>query len=515
MARADYFERVIQAATHVLNGLDQNVFLDKVDKQRVAIAFDRTTNSLEGIATLDLLIRLTARFYPLISLCPLDTASEETLINLKKLARAINPKISISKKISTSTHVIVVGNTIVPVRADQTILYVGSQGWIARLSQNQPVSSGNSANPIGAGVAACLAAANIFRGIFTNSKLDNELSFSVLDLNPNNEFPLNPSIEKLDIGKVFLVGAGAIGNGFLWGLRNSNVIGDLVVIDHDSIDLGNLQRYILTYRNNENELKSTLVENFFRGHSTVTVNSVSQKWDSYLDTLPEDSWIFDQVVVALDSANDRIGVQASLPGWIVNGWTQQSEIGISRHNYFGEEACMACLYMPKGEVPHQDEIIAEALGFSNDKLSLLRIRTLIETGRPLDLHFLTEIAAAKNVPVEKLAIFEGKSINELYTKAVCSGMIMELANGPTVTQAEIPMPFQSALAGILQLASLIAHAGNLYTLPTITQIDLMKPIPKQNWLSRPLKKVSKHCFCQDSIFKEISLQKYDNLPMAE
>lgn len=508
MGRADYFDRAVQAATHVLGGLDQSAFLNKVNQHRVAIAFDSIVKTSEGAASLDLLIRLIARFYPFISLCPLENGCEEILSSSKKLSRLINPKIAISQKLSAATDVIVIGKTTISVRANQKILYVGSNGWIARLSRHKPVSSGNSDNPIGAGMAACLAAANIFRGIFTSAAFDDELTLSALDLDPTSTTPLNPSIDKLKIGQVFLIGAGAIGNGFLWGLRNSKLSGSIVVVEHDAIDLGNLQRYVLTARKDEKKLKATLVEDLFRDHRSISVNCVPNKWEEYLDTLPEDSWRFEKVVVALDSANDRIGVQASLPQWVVNGWTQQGEIGVSRHTFLGEEACMACLYMPQGEAPHQDEIIAEALGFSKDKEVLLRVRTLIETSQPIDQSFLAEVAKAKAVPFEKLAVYEGKTLNQLYTTAICSGMIMELATGPVIARAEVPMPFQSALAGILQLASLIAHAANLHNPPTITQIDLMKPMPNGKWFNRLQKKNLDRCFCHDPVFQEVYSQKY-------
>lgn len=508
MARADYFERAIQAAGHVLGGLDQNAFLEKVDTHRVAIAFDASARCTEATACLDLLVRLIARFYPSIALTPLEDGCDEVLTDLKALARQINPKIAIARRLQAASDIVVVGTTAPALQNGQTPIYVGSDGWIARLSRNAPVGSGTSSNPLGAGVAACLAAANVFRGLFTTAALDNELTLSALDLDPASASPANPPIHGIDIGRAFLVGAGAIGNGFLWALARSPVSGQLTVVEHDHVDLGNMQRYVLTLRKHEKKPKVALVEQLFQGHPGITINGIPRKWEDFVSALPEDHWRFERVVVALDSADDRIGVQASLPRWIVNGWTQQGEIGLSRHDFLGEDACMACLYMPRGEAPHLDQLIAQALGLPQDPASLMPIRELIETGSPLDQAFLLRVAEAKAVPVEKLQQYEGKTISELYTKAVCSGMVMELANGPATARAEVPMPFQSALAGILQVSSLIAHAGNLHTHPTITQIDLMRPFPRDRWFNRPQKKVMGSCFCKDSVFQEIYSQKY-------
>jgi hypothetical protein len=57
---------------------------------------------------------------------------------------------------------------------------------------------------------------------------------------------------------------------------------------------------------------------------------------------------FDRVLLAVDSAADRIAAQAALPRWIANAWTQPENIGVSRHSFLGEAPCVACLYMPQG-----------------------------------------------------------------------------------------------------------------------------------------------------------------------
>lgn len=510
MGRAEYFHRAIQAAGHILEGFDQEAFLQKVGGHRVAIAFDASAQTPEGQAALDLLVRLIARFYPFIGIVALDEGCDDVLAGLKTLARQINPKIGIAGKLQSANDIIAVGRTVVPARSSQTLLYLGSDGWVAHLSRSQPVGSGASHNPLGAGVAACLAAANVFRGLFTCAPLDNEVTLSALDLDPTSEAPSNPGMDNIDIGNVFLVGAGAIGNGFLWAMSRCPMSGRLTVVEHDQIDLGNMQRYVLTRRKDEGSPKVTLVQRFFEGHGGIALHCIPNKWEEFVTSLPVDEWRFDRVVVALDSPEDRIAVQSSLPRWVVNGWTQKGEMGVSRHGFIGDEACMACLYMPTGEAPHEDQLIAQALGFPPTMpIEELRgIRTMIETGQPLDRGFLQQVANAKSVALEKLLPFEGKSIRELYTGAVCSGMVMELATGPATARAEVPMPFQSALAGILQAASLITHAGNLRTMPTITQIDLMKPLPRSRWLNRPAKKAIGRCFCQDSIFQEVYTEKY-------
>jgi hypothetical protein len=64
-------------------------------------------------------------------------------------------------------------------------------------------------------------------------------------------------------------------------------------------------------------------------------------------------------------------------------------------------------------------------------------------------------------------------LQKLYREGVCGGVVLGLAKGGTL-QAEVPMAFQSALAGILMAADMIAGAARLRkTLPTRTQINLL------------------------------------------
>ena len=47
----------------------------------------------------------------------------------------------------------------------------------------------------------------------------------------------------------------------------------------------------------------------------------------------------------------RIGIQAGLPLRIYNAFTGPLDLGWSRHERFGDEPCLACLYWPTGTFP--------------------------------------------------------------------------------------------------------------------------------------------------------------------
>jgi hypothetical protein len=507
MARADYFDRAVQAAFHILNDFDQQTFLKKVDAHCVALAFDSHALTFEGMAALDLSIRLIARFYPKIAIVPLDRESRDAAKMLQILAKLINPKIAIASQVAGATDVIVVGETAPTDTGGAIKYFIGSDGWITRFSRSNPVGSGRSDNALGAGVAACLAASNIFRRIFSDAKLDNDLAFSVLDLDITAKKPRNPKLKKIDIGDTYLVGAGAIGHGFIWAMFGyASMAGKLTVIDHDSIDLFNIQRYALTGRQSEGAKKVDLAADFLSKRKELHVTKFFGKWEDFVSSLTEGDWSFERVVSALDSAKDRIELQAALPKWIVNGWTGDTDVGISHHTFINH-ACLACLYMPSGVVKSEDVLIMEALELPTDMT--IDVRRRLECGTPLERGFLEFIAQQKSIDPAKLLPFEGKPLRELYTKAVCSGAVMELATGPkSVARAEVPMPFQSTFAGILQAVDLIAHAAGQSTIPGFTRIDLMKPFagasPSTSWNQAK----HPHCFCRDEDYKQAYNEKY-------
>lgn len=106
-----------------------------------------------------------------------------------------------------------------------------------------------------------------------------------------------------------------------------------------------------------------------------------------------------------------------LPRWTLNAWTQRGDLGVSHHGFDDEMACPACLYLPDGVVPDQDEVIANALGLGDRKLDL--VRPMLHNGNPVDAALLAEIARRLAIPVEPLLPFVGKPLRTLHRQAIC------------------------------------------------------------------------------------------------
>src|SRR5947209_5738000 len=112
MALANFIDRIGVAASQLLQGFDLTEFCTHLCSRTVGLAFDAAAVSTsEGRSSLELTVRLLARFYPVLAICPLDSYGQPMVGELIALARAINPDIQIDFELAAATVVLVVGST--------------------------------------------------------------------------------------------------------------------------------------------------------------------------------------------------------------------------------------------------------------------------------------------------------------------------------------------------------------------------------------------------------------------
>jgi hypothetical protein len=505
MAFAKFFDRTVTAASQVLADFSLEAYKAKLSEHIIGLYFDdEAATSPEGRATLDLCVRILARLYPMMAIAGTGDKTEELKTELTALALAINERIELSPDIAQSTVAIVVGKA--PLAGDMVKLFAGSDGWRALISKDGPVGSGSTTNPFGAGAAACFATANVFRSIFADQlargELDHRIDLSMLDYGQTGE--AGPALpDEIDLGDAYLVGLGAIGNGAMWALGRLPVLkGTLHAVDHDIADFSNLQRYVMTLQNDVGQPKSRLARNLLK-RDGLRIIGHRLTWGDYVSTRKKRS--FERVAVALDNAPDRISLQASLPRWIVNAWTQELDLGISRHRFGDGKACLACLYMPSGVVKSEDEKIAEELRLPEAKQE---VRELLQRNEGVSENFVQRVATAFAVPYPDLQPFVGESLRSFYQKAICGGLMVGLTGLGKPGTAVVPMAFQSALAGLGLAADLVKHAAGLpLPVATSTRINLLRPLAAI--LADPRAQDSSgRCICADNDFLEAYREKY-------
>lgn len=507
MALANFFDKAALAASQILQGFERRSFEQQLEKAIILVGFDSIAiNSPEGLACLDLVGRLLGRLYPKMVIKALNTEAQSYVQKVQNQLIAINPQIEILSEDTGTTVALIIGNTTFTLNQPNShVFYIGSSGWTAKFSPYRPVALGASNNPFGAGAAACFGAANVFRAVFApmlpDAELDKEITLSLVDYSIGEQsivkYPELP--DKFSFSETILVGVGAIGNGFIWALSKlTQAHGTLHLVEHDPIDLSNLQRYVLTSQADIDGSKIELANTFLQGTSIRPV-SHQGKWDAFLAN--QRDWKLPRVAVAVDNAEDRIAIQAAIPSRITNAWTQTYDLGVSRHNNFLEDACLACLYIPKNESPSESTIIAEALGLPEPD-----VRVMLYHHSIVDLELAARIAAIKQQPLDKLLPFIGKPLRAFYQKTICGGIILTSSNGE---KNETPMAFQSALAGIMLAAELIQEDLGLRKskLVTTTRINLLTSVGK--YLNVPVQKQKdRRCLCNDKHYRNAFKSKY-------
>ena len=504
MALADYFPRDLVAISQVLQGFQHDPFIERLKGVRVAIAFGgRAATDRDGRELLDLVVRLLARLYP--SLTFVTDRAEGSFANaLIALARDINPNIEI---VETATPDVVLSVGFGVPEIDAPTVHAGCDGWLARVGTEGPFQTSDLGNPFGAGFAACLAAANLFRFLFLPdgpSQFDADLSFPP----DTDSFPGLAPAALAD--PLILVGIGAVGNSASWALSRSPLLGQVHLVDPQLVESSNLQRYVLCARNDEGRAKVDVVAKQYRGplqglrhHGT---------WASFLEGK---GYSWERVLVALDSAHDRRAVQASLPRWITNAWTQIGDLGVSSHSFPGNDACLACLYLPTQKSKNEDLILAEGLKVPHLQE---RVRFFLGSGQATDKDFCDAVAVAWGVPGTVVEPYVGRPIRQLWVEGICGGGIIPLGGTEdTPNDLQVPLAFQSALAGVLLAAEAVRDviSDGAQRRTSVRRIDILHPLGDRNPSPQLARTAGTgNCICEDTDFIVGYHAKYGTVPEA-
>lgn len=494
MALADFFDRAAVAASHILLGYDDAAFRARVESTNVGLAFGPEITQNDGQHAADMVIRLYARLYPTITL-HVAPGAEASASTLEALATLINPKIELRRG-GPTTNTIVLGEGAPAVPDASALVYVGSNDWDALVSADAPLGFSSSGSPFGAGAAAAIACAHVFAAAFgaTSPLGPGILTFSTLEGVPRAT-STQLRAEDVDFARTVLVGLGAIGNAVVWALARSRVRGDIALVDDQTGDLGNLQRYVLAERDDVDERKTDIAMRALNG--SLRGRPFPRDYATFVAL---EGYRWDQLIVALDSAAGRRSVQASLPKRIVNAWTQLENLGVSEHGTFGGPgACLSCLYLPHGVVPSDHELVADALRIPEQ---VVPVKDLLYNGAAVPDDMLTLIIERFGLAGVDVDRFRGQPIGVLYTNGICGGALvpLEAVDQASRRHMHVPVAHQSALAGILLAAAAIRQAAFGESERTLeTRIDLRKRITPYTTNIVPADTTGR-CICQDPVY---------------
>ena len=177
----------------------------------------------------------------------------------------------------------------------------------------------------------------------------------------------------LAFGEAYLAGAGAIGNGFIYGLSQFKVEGVLHVVDDDAVSGGNLQRCVYF---DDGQIGLPKCDCLCDAMAKSLSHVIARPFKGRLQHVPERKagpWL-ERLVVGVDSPRARRSLQSEIPREVFDASTTGiSEIAFHFNKQPADLACMSCAYHESPEEFAHEKHVAEVLGVSLEDVRSERI----------------------------------------------------------------------------------------------------------------------------------------------
>lgn len=249
--------------------------------------------------------------------------------------------------------------------------------------------------------------------------------------------------DPVQLGKVYVAGAGAIGNGLLQALGLLNVEGELHIVDPKNVTAGNLGRCLWF---EEADIGRSKAEALVSRAQPSMPNVKLVPRVGRLQTLPERSagrWL-KRLVVAVDSRRARRRLQEELPGEVLDASTTGiEEVVVHFNEAKADGACLSCIYEEDRVEAAHEQHVAEMLG-----VDVADVRE----------HFVGEDASRRMVerhPQLDASRLVGVAYDTLF-KALCATGQLGVDEGRTVLA---PFSFVSVLAGAFLALELVLRVA--------------------------------------------------------
>lgn len=209
-------------------------------------AADRTVSSAAGQVLLLALVNMAARVHRRIVvdapdaelLAPALVPATTLLEAVAGTVTAIDPFCDIRFTPGSGHEAVMIG---LGDDVENCHWYVGASGYRATLTNRPVLVTEEPSTAWGAGLAACLGAAAAYYAV--HGHRPQPVQLSLWDLNTGPDAPTGSSIlAPIDVGKVAVIGAGAVGCALCYWVGNVGMVGQWEVVDHDVVELHNTNR---------------------------------------------------------------------------------------------------------------------------------------------------------------------------------------------------------------------------------------------------------------------------------
>ncbi len=415
--------------------MSANYLTPEAQKENAATLASALNLSLADAAeALDLEIAITAN--------STDSIAQQIAGEVSKLLSRTVRRISITELEETVSAELVIGSAVPRTSGVSIFLHVANDSAVIGKSVHSTEACAPIPSILGL-LIACYASAVVLNHALANALSVNQpesliLSFDQLGIDWTSV------LKPIDLGRTYLAGAGAIGNGFLWAARHLELRGQLDIVDDDRVSSENLQRQIWF---NADDIGLPKVDQLAKRCEPYFPRLTLVPRQYRLQDLPEksaDAWLR-RLIVAVDSRRARRELQNEFPREIFDASTTDIRELVIHYNIQPTTlACLSCIYEPNEEEFYREQHIAEHLGVSVDDVRTERISASVAQ------------TIVKRFPELVETRLAGTAYDTLF-KNLCGEGKLRTPAGKTVIA---PFAFVSVLAGTLLALEIVRRLGS-------------------------------------------------------
>jgi hypothetical protein len=201
---------------------------------------------------------------------------------------------------------------------------VNSTGWVARVAG---AGSGterllwlpHAPNAIGAVAAACLGAGRAFLALISRPLVTPpfEMSLFTQELGPPGSLPPGPELPAVPVDlDAFVVGCGAVTNGWAYTVKRLPIVGRLEAIDRQALRIENIAPYVAAGREWLNKAKAEMIAALLA--PAIAVQPRPDEWELFKIRLRYGLSVPPIVVNGLDNVDTRHSVQRLWPDVLID-----------------------------------------------------------------------------------------------------------------------------------------------------------------------------------------------------
>lgn len=330
-------------------------------------------------------------------------------------------------------------------------LCVGADAWRALLGSHAADARWEDECPLGAYLAATIAAAEVFKRLlrrnfgWQEAAFAQDLAVSLFDYTIDGAATAGPDVAEIAVEGISVAGAGAGGTAALYALASfRRVSGEVVVVEPGFLKESNLGRYLMTdYGQVHSRVhKLDSVCRFFSRHAgSVNVVPERARWH-------EVSRSWRTVLATVDTPEARWDVQRSGAHVILDAGVMGTLYAVLRVVPGGW--CLECKHSPDPEVTWKRRALRWGLPVEEIKRRYFdRI--------PVSRADIERLADVQGRPLEDFLALEGMAFDKVPTLTECGETPLSLA----VPSQSPVMPFATTAAGIVLAAEVVKDSRQI------------------------------------------------------